>query len=215
VTTEPARTRARAGRGGRARDLIRAGRLSVSSSFPMARRSLLPLLSPLLAALACTDRDAPRPVPVPDSPAAGDARPLSTREAIPPAPAAAVDPDDPAEPGISDLARLARYVFRTMQQHEGVCPFDNPLRDQLHFALAIEVKGGRMVRVGLGHVGVEPEGATEARTLAKAQWPRELTAYVACLGPHLRAVAMAPSPADGAYEPAYSFGGQPAGRPAP
>jgi hypothetical protein len=182
----------------------------------MTRRPL-PLLG-LLAAVACTDRDAPRPVPVPDQQAAGDTRPLTSRESIPPAgaPSPVVsDPDDPAEPGISDLARLARYVFRTMQQHEEVCPFDNPFRDQLHFALAIEVKGGRMVHVGLGHVGLEPGGAREARTLAKAQWPRELTAYATCLDPHLRAVAMDPSPADGVYEPVYSFGGQPAGRPAP
>jgi hypothetical protein len=126
----------------------------------MTSRALI--LATLLAAAACTDRDAPRPVPVPDrEPAADLSRPISSREAM-------VDPDDPAEPGISDLARLARYVFRTMQRHEEVCPFDNPFRDRLHFALEIEVKGGRMARVGLGHVGVEPEGAREARTLAKA-----------------------------------------------
>jgi len=176
----------------------------------MTSRALL--LATLLAAVACSDRDAPRPVPVPD--AAPDAtRPLSSREAIPPAPpAAAADPDDPAEPGISDLARLARYVFKTMQRHEQVCPFDNPFRDRLHFALAIEVRGGRMMQVGLGHVGVEPEPAGSARTLAEARWPRELTGYVACLAPHLRAVPMAPSPTDGSYEPVYSFSANPAGR---
>jgi hypothetical protein len=125
------------------------------------------------------------------------------------------DPDDPAEPGISDLARLARYVFRTMQRHEETCPFDNPLRDPLHFALEIEVKGGRMTRVGVGHVGVEPAGAREARTLAAAHWPPALTAYVACLEPHLKAVTMAPSPDDGVYEPVYSFGGRATGEPAP
>ena len=102
-----------------------------------------------------------------------------------------------------------------MQRHEEVCPFDNPFRDRLHFALEIEVKGGRMARVGLGHVGLEPETAGEARTLAEAQWPRELTAYVTCLAPHLQAVAMSPSPADGSYEPVYSFGGRPTGRPGP
>jgi len=181
-------------------------------------RSLLALVLLLLAA-ACSDRDAPRPVPVPDrDPAADATRPLSSREAVPPpaaAPAAGVDPDDPAEPGIPDLARLARYVFKTMQRHEEVCPFENPFRDPLHFALEIEVKGGRMTRVGLGHVGLEPATGTEARTLAAAQWPPELTAYVACLAPHLQAVAMAPSPADGGYEPVYSFGGRAAGRPAP
>jgi len=179
-------------------------------------RSALTLVLLLLAA-ACTDRDAPRPVPVPDQERAADAtRPLSSRESMPPpAPGAAVDPDDPAEPGIPDLARLARYVFKTMQRHEEVCPFENPFRDQLHFALEIEVKAGRMTRVGLGHVGLEPETAGEAKTLAQAQWPRELTAYAACLAPHLQTVAMAPSPADGAYEPVYSFGGQAAGRPGP
>jgi hypothetical protein len=179
-------------------------------------RRLLPAIL-LLTAAACTDRDAPRPVPVPDQDRAADAtRPLSSRESVPPAtPGSAVDPDDPAEPGIPDLARLARYVFRAMQTHDEVCPFDNPFRDRLHFALETEVKAGRMRRLRLGHVGLEPAAGGEARTLTEAQWPRELTAYVACLAPHLQAVAMAPSPADGVYEPVYSFRGQAAGRPAP
>ena len=187
----------------------------------MIRRALA-LLSLLVAVAACTERDAPRPVPVPDrDPVAAATRPLSSREAIPPAasapvaPAAAVDPDDPAEPGIPDLARLARYVFKTMQRHEEVCPFGNPFRDRLHFALEVDVEGGRITRVGVGHVGLEPAAGGEARTLGQSQWPRELTGYVVCLAPHLQAVAMAPSPADGSYEPAYSFSASPAGRPAP
>jgi hypothetical protein len=182
------------------------------------RRSSLALVL-LLLAVGCTDRDAPRPVPVPDQEPAAGTRPLSSRGAPPPAaaaaPGSAVDPDDPAEPGIPDLARLARYVFRAMQTHDEVCPFDNPFRDRLHFALETEVKAGRMTRLRLGHVGLEPAAGGEARTLTEAQWPRELTAYVACLAPHLQAVAMAPSPADGVYEPVYSFRGQAAGRPAP
>ena len=165
----------------------------------MARRSLVLVL--FLATPACTERDAPKPVPVPDSDAA--------------APAVAVDPDDPAEPGIPDLARLARYVYKAMQRHEQVCPFANPFRDRLHFALTVEVEGGRMTRVGLGHAGLEAEGASEPRPLARAHWPRELTGYVGCLAPHLRAVTMAPAPSDGSYEPAYSYGGRPDGRPAP
>jgi hypothetical protein len=165
--------------------------------------ALLPLL-----AVSCTDRDAPRPVPVGNPAARGSDSATTT-------PAAPADPDDPAEPGIGDLPRLARYVFKTMQAHEGVCPFANPFRERLHFALAVEVKGGRMTRVGLGHVGVEPAGGTEARTLSKAQWPRELTAYVTCIAPHLEAVEMAPAPSDGSYDPAYAFSGHPDGRPAP
>ena len=164
---------------------------------------LLPAVVPLLLLISCTDRDAPKPVPVPQE---------STRAAAASPPA---DPDDPAEPGIGDLPRLARYVFKTMQAHQEVCPFDNPYRERLHFALAVDVKGGRITRVGLGHVGVEPAGGTEARTLAKAQWPREITGYVTCLGPHLRAVEMDPAPADGSYEPAYAFGGREDGRAAP
>ncbi len=166
-------------------------------------RPLPLLLLPLLLAVSCTDRDAPKPVPVPQE---------GTRAAVPSPPA---DRDDPAEPGIGDLPRLARYVFKTMQAHQEVCPFDNPFRERLHFALAVDVRGGRITRVGLGHVGVEPAGGTEARTLAKAQWPREITGYVTCLGPHLEAMEMDPAPADGSYEPAYAFSGRVDGRAAP
>jgi hypothetical protein len=164
---------------------------------------LLAPLPLLLIAISCTDRDAPKPVPVADA---------GTRV---PAPSPPTDPDDPAEPGIGDLPRLARYVFKTMQAHDEVCPFANPFRDRLHFALAVEVKGGRIAQVGLAHVGLEPAGGAEARTLAKPQWPREVTGYVTCLAPHLRAVEMDPAPADGSYEPAYAFGGRQDGRPAP
>jgi len=182
-------------------------------------RSLV-ALALLVFAAGCTDRDAPRPVPVPEQePATDAARPLSSHEAAQPAAHApggvAVDPDDPAEPGIPDLARLARYVFKTMQRHEEVCPFENPFRDRLHFALAVEVRSGRMVGVHLGHVGLEPESGGEAHTLTERQYPRELTVYVTCLPPHLQTVAMAPSPADGVYEPVYSFAGSAAGRSAP
>jgi hypothetical protein len=167
----------------------------------MARPLILAPL--LLLALSCTDRDAPKPVPVPQE---------AARAAAPSPPA---DPDDPGEPGIGDLPRLARYVFKTMQAHQEVCPFDNPFRERVHVALAIDVRGGRITKVGLGHVGVEPAGGAEARGLAKAQWPRELTGYVTCIGPHLKTVEMDPAPADGSYEPAYAFGGRTDGRPAP
>jgi hypothetical protein len=167
----------------------------------------LALLALTLALVACSDRDAPRPVTDLGSPAA----PLRP-SAQPPA-AASADPNDPAEPGIPDLARLARYVFRTMQHHEEVCPLQNPFRETLHFAFMIEVANGRMTRVALSEVAVQDSRGR--RPLSKAQRPPEVAGYLACLEPHLKAVAMSPAPADGLYEPAYSFGGQPKGKPAP
>ena len=173
----------------------------------MTRLSVLLAVAGALA--ACSDRDAPRPVNELGSPApAAPARPM----AAPPA-AETADPNDPAEPGISDLARLARYVFRAMQDHEAVCPLENPFRETLHFAFMIEVANGRMTRVGLSEVAVQDKGAK--RPLTKAQRPPEVAGYLACLEPHLKEVAMSPAPADGLYEPAYSFGGQPNGKPAP
>jgi hypothetical protein len=155
-----------------------------------------------LGLAACRERahDAPPPA-------------VAARPAGPPAVAATTDPNDPSEPGISDLARLARYVFSTMQRHEDVCPLQNPFRDTLHFAFAIEVAGGRMTRVGLGEVAVD--GSAGKRSLRQAQWPDALVGYVTCLAPHLQGLVMSPAPADGAYEPVYSFGGQPEGKPAP
>ena len=181
----------------------------------MTRSPLAVALALCLLAAGCTDRDAPRPVPVPDRDVADGSRPLSSRETLPPpaaAPAAAVDPDDPAEPGIPDLARLARYVFKAMQRHEKICPLENPFRDRLHFAFEIDVKAGRMTRAGLGRAGHGGEAGGEPHDIPRAQWPPELTGYVACLEPHLKAVVMAPSPADGTYEPVYTFSGNPAGQ---
>lgn len=167
------------------------------------------LLAIVVALAACSDRDAPRPVrdlgsPVPAAPATPGGAPSV---------AATADPNDPAEPGIPDLARLARYVFRTMQRHEDVCPLQNPFRDTLHFAFMIEVASGRMTRVALSEVALQTSSGR--RPLSKAERPPEVAGYLACLEPHLKAVAMSPAPADGLYEPGYSFGGKPNGRPAP
>lgn len=157
-------------------------------------------LALILALAACGDRDAPRRVNSLGSPPSS---------AAPPPAAASADPDDPAEPGISDLTRLARYVFRTMRDHEAVCPIENQYRDTLHFAFAVDVAGGRMTRVGLAEVGFE--GPSGPHSLPKAVWPRELVGYVGCLAPHLEAVQMRPAPADGGYQPFYSFAGRPDG----
>jgi hypothetical protein len=167
------------------------------------------LLAVSVTFAACSDRDAPRPVTNRESPAPA----TPARPAAEPPVAASADPNDPAEPGIPDLARLARYVFRTMQIHEDVCPLENPFRETLHFAFMIEVKGGRMTRVALSEVAVQDSRGRRALSLAKR--PPEVAGYLSCLEPQLKVVVMSPAPADGLYEPAYSFGGQPSGRPAP
>jgi hypothetical protein len=179
------------------------------------RRLLLATLAVAGALTGCSG-EPPRPVSVFSSPSpSGDSlAPLSGREESSPGTATATpDPDDPAEPGISDLARLARYVFRVMGQHEEICPFDNPFRDRLHFALEVQVRAGRMTRVDVGNAGIET--GAEVRSLDRSQWPRELVDYVACIAPHLESVAMNPSPADGTYEPVYTFSGRASGRPGP
>lgn len=151
---------------------------------------------------ACSPSDAPRP-------ASGRASPSPAASAA----AAVADPNDPAEPGLSDLARLARYVFRAMQRHEAACRFDNPFRDKLSFAFTIEVARGRMIRTRLARAAIEAPIGT--LSLLKTQWPPELPAYVTCLASHLESIVMDPPPADGTYEPLYSYAGHPDGKPLP
>jgi hypothetical protein len=183
----------------------------------MSTRTVLSVLLPALALGACRDPDAPRPVtdlPTPP-PESVPVRPLSTRDDgatdARPAPTARPLPPgvpDPSEPGISDLARLARYVFREMQAGERTCSFANPLHDPVSFAFHIEVSGGRMTKVHLAWVGTRV--GEEIRPLPSA--PPELTAYAECMKPILEAVRMDPPPADGVYQPEYSYPGHSAGR---
>ena len=115
---------------------------------------------------------------------------------------------DPGEPAISDLARLARYVFREMRSGDVACSFVNPLHDPVSFAFHIEVNEGRMTTVHLAWVGNRV--GEEIRPLPAA--PPELTAYAECLRPALEAVRMDPAPADGVYQPEYSYPGHPPAR---
>jgi len=110
---------------------------------------------------------------------------------------------DPAEPGLPDLVRLARYVFREMRRQQAVCSLSNPFPDSLSFVLVTEVKGGRIVGVRLGKAVLER--GQEELPLPGGIPPNELVAYVDCLQPLLGAVEMAPAPADGTYEPVYSY----------
>jgi len=187
----------------------------------MSLRARLTVPLTLVALVACRDPDAPRPVdvfPSPSSESAGE-RPLSTRDdpsrdvrpvapTPPAAPALSPGMPDPTEPGIPDLARLARYVFREMHAARDACPFVNPLRDPIGFALHIESRGGRIREVHLAWAAVQHAG--DAHRLQPP--PRELSTWLECLTPRLRAVVMDPAPADGPYQPEYSYPGQPGGR---
>jgi hypothetical protein len=179
------------------------------------------LLPPVLMALAaCRDPNAPRPVSVLPTPSSqgGETRPLSShdeaeRDVRPVAPtprtAPALPPGvpDPAEPGISDLARLARYVFREMRLAQDACPFANPLEDPISFAFHIDVQGGAIASAHLAWVGVR-----HGEEIHQIEAPPELTAYAECLAPRLEAVTMAPAPADDVYKPEYSYPGRAGGR---
>jgi hypothetical protein len=169
------------------------------------------ILLSVVALAACRDPDAPRLVRELESPPprGTSLRPLTTDDerAAGTRPGARRPPPpglpDPTEPGISDLARLARYVYREMRAGEGVCPFSNPLHDPLSFAFHIEVDAGRMTQTHLAWAGVRAGG--EIRRLESV--PPELTAYVGCLGSRLETVRMDPAPADGTYQPEYSYPG--------
>lgn len=187
----------------------------------MSPRTRLAVPLMLVVLVACRDPDAPRPVNVFPSPASGGTgeRPLSSRDdpgrdvrpvapTPPSAPALPPGMPDPAEPGIPDLARLARYVFREMRAGQDLCPFVNPLRDPIGFALHIEARGGRMTEVHLAWAAVQHAGETHPLQPP----PPELSAYVECLAPRLQAVVMDPPPADGTYQPEYSHPGRPGGR---
>jgi hypothetical protein len=185
-------------------------------------RAITLLLVPavLVALLACRDPDAPRPVSVLPTPSseAGGTRPLSShdeagRDVRPVAPtprtAPALPPGvpDPAEPGISNLARLARYVFREMRLAQDACPFANPLEEPLSFAFHIDVQSGAIADAHLAWAGLR-----HGDEIHQIEAPPELTAYAECLVPRLEAAPMAPAPADGVYRPEYSYPGRAGGR---
>ena len=162
----------------------------------------------VIVAVACVDSDAPRPVRGIESPPPAGApllplsaldEPVTGTRSLPPG-----EPD-PTEADISDLARLARYVFREMRVAEEACPFVNPLHDPLAFAFHVEVIGGHMNQVHLAWAGVRAE--EELQRLEEP--PSELTAYIECLAPRLEAVRMDPAPAGGEYQPEYSYPGHP------
>ena len=151
------------------------------------------------ALAACSDSRL-RPRPVTDG--CGDraaarrppalARGTAARRARPPTRTTRPSPGSPTSP--ASRATCSARCSGTRKSAR----FENPFRDTLHFAFVIEVKGGRMTRVGAGATWRSRAPAGEARRCRRRSARRRLAGYVACLEPHLKAVAMAPAPADGA-----------------
>jgi len=112
---------------------------------------------------------------------------------------------DPTEPGLSDLARVARYLFREMQRRETECRSDNPYADTLAYRLRVRVVGSRFADVELA--GARLTVGERSTTLEPGEWPVSLSSYVACLRPFLQELEMSPAPADGVYEPEYGLPG--------
>ena len=91
------------------------------------------------------------------------------RDELPSPAAPAPGLPDPEEPGISDLARVARYVFRAMQQHDTSCSASNPFLDPLRITLAVRVQDGRIVEATLAGLALQRGG--DVRPLEGAEWP--------------------------------------------
>ena len=143
-------------------------------------------------------RDEPRPAP-------------TTRAGSPPAAARPSHPagqggaEGPGAAGISDLARISRYVFAEMQARGPSCQKQAFPPGRYDYVYEVTVRGGRVVAGRLAAVSrVTPVGAT---VLPSAQWPAALSASLACLQPFLEAMPMAPAPADGTYEARFSATG--------
>jgi hypothetical protein len=150
-------------------------------------------LALLTVAVAACRAEAPAPEPPP-------------REPTP----AAADSFDPQAPGLSDLARLSRYVFREMGRGAARCAPEPVPSGRIGYTLEIEVASGRIASARLATVTAELGGFTAP--LLPERWPRELVASVECLEPHLRAISMSTPPADGVYASRFALGGSHAGR---
>lgn len=179
------------------------GYAAAALSLTPARRRTDPVRAALslaaLAGIAACGPGEPRPASAPEG---------TGRVSAP----AASRPDDPEAPGLTDLARLSRYVFREMQRR-GECAPEAATSGRLDYTLELAVEGGRIASAKL--VGVSAELGGFAAPLLPERWPRSLVDSVGCLEPHLQALRLATPPADGVYESHFSLGGAAARPPAP
>lgn len=154
----------------------------------------LPLVIPMLLAFGC----GPEPVPVP---------PPGTRTA----PATPMAPPTtlsfaPDEPGISDIARVSRYVYREMNTRPE-CDLVGLPSGRYDYVYDVTVAKARITGARLN--GVALVGAVGSQALAPAQWPPALAKRLDCLLPHLKRLELQPVPADGVYAARFVASGPP------
>jgi len=133
----------------------------------------------------------------------GDRAPAAERPAV-----ARDESFDPQAPGLTDLARLSRYVFREMRRRGEECAPDPAPAGRVDYTLELEVASGRIRAARLATVSAELGGFTAP--LLPERWPPGLVASIECLAPHLKALPMPTAPADGVYESRFSMGESPA-----
>ncbi len=114
------------------------------------------------------------------------------------APRAPAPLPDPGATGISDLARVSRYVFREMARRGGECRVSTPPPQDIEYTVEVTVADGNVAEARL--VAARPAGAGSGLPLPPEQWPPQLGQLVACMRPYLVTMEMAQPPADGVYE---------------
>jgi len=155
----------------------------------------------LAVCLACETQ---APLPSAQGQAASPAEaPALWQARNPPAGAPSVDP---RAPSISPLARLSRLIFARMRSSQ--CVARTGFAEDLSYAMAVTVKGGKVTGATLGSVTTgRPEGG--GRELAAKEIPAGLRSYFACLKPELQAMTLEPPVADGSYKTVFSIAADP------
>jgi hypothetical protein len=170
--------------------------------------ALVSLLAIAGGSLGCSG-DEPRPVPVAEPSAAPRFGAIGSRGASPgPAGASAHEAHEaPDADGISDLARISRYVFAEMRARASTCSREPLPPGRFDYTYEVTVRGGRVTRGRL--VQVSAATAEGVVTLERSKWPAALETSLNCNLPFLQAMPMKPSPADGVYETLFSGVGPP------
>lgn len=110
---------------------------------------------------------------------------------------------DPGEAGISDIARVSRFVFREMNARTE-CPLEALPPGRYDYVYDVTVAKGRVTAARLASVAhLEAAGS---HAVPAEQWPPALDKRLGCLLPHLKKLELSPAPADGTYATRFVAG---------